>query len=111
MRVFCPSKAKEPYRKVIEELSRRARVEVIFSKRLPDDGVILDRRGEPLTMELLEKLVESGKDLIVGGPDGTNAKGRRISLGDYTLNHQIAIIVLLDLLFRVRFPRHPYNRH
>ena len=113
MRLFCPSKAKEPYRKVIEELSQRARVETRFVKKLPGlkDPVVLDECGEPLTQKLLNELIESRKDFVVGGPDGIKVPGRQVSLGPYTLNHQIAIIVLLDLIFRAKFPKHPYNKH
>jgi 23S rRNA pseudoU1915 N3-methylase RlmH len=113
MRIFCPSRAKEPYRKAIGELSRRAKVDVVFARKLPEleDPVVFDEKGEPLTMELLKGFVESRRDFVVGGPDGTDLPGHRVSLGPYTMNHQIALIVLLDLLFRVRFPRHPYNKH
>ncbi|TRO61978.1 hypothetical protein E2P64_00390 [Candidatus Bathyarchaeota archaeon] len=111
MRLFCPSKAKEPYREIIRELSRRTRVDVIFTKKIPDDAVVLDQLGEPLTQELLDELVKVDTDFVVGGPDGIDHPGRKVSLGRYTLNHQLAIIVLLDLLFRTRFPKHPYNKH
>ena len=113
MRVFCPSKAKEPYRKVISELAQRAKVEMMFVRKLPklDKPVVLDERGSPLTGKMLEEFVESRRDFVVGGPDGIDLPGHKVSLGPYTLNHQIALIVLLDLIFRVRFPRHPYNKH
>jgi len=115
MKILCPSKPKSPYREVIEELSKRAGVDVIFTKKLPEVKgvkVLLDRRGEPVNMEKLGRIVEKNPTFIVGGPEGIEIEADHVlSLGDYTLNHQIAIIVLLDLLFRVKNPRHPYTKH
>lgn len=116
VRIICPSKAKEPYATVITELSTRSNTEVVFTKDLTFSGasIILDEMGVPLSSQELENLLSQNVDFVVGGPDGfgkTKLSGKKYSLGQYTLNHQIAIIVLLDLIFRVRFPNHPYNSH
>lgn len=113
MRVFCPSKAKEPYRDAIRELSTRARVDVVFTRKMPklSNSIVLDERGEQVTLEMIKKFLAADVNFVVGGPDGIDYPGRQVSLGRYTLNHQIAIIVLLDLIFRVKFPKHPYNKH
>lgn len=112
MKIFCPSKIKVPYKAVIDELALRARVDVEFVKKVPGNKfVILDEAGEPATIEKISELVVTNVDILIGGPDGTDIEGPKISLGNYTLNHQIAIIVLLDLLFRVKYPNHPYNKH
>ena len=111
MKIFCLSRAKEPYRAVIRELSLRAGVDVEFVKRVKGGCVVLDESGTPATLEKIRELVDAGVNFAVGGPDGTELGGEKLSLGRYTLNHQIAIIVLLDLLFRARFPDHPYNKH
>ena len=97
---------------MILELSKRAREEVVFSKKIEETGVfVLDEEGEPLTVNLLRELLPKKPVFVVGGPDGTKIDGKKLSLGPYTLNHQIAIIVLLELIFRARNPNHPYNKH
>ena len=111
MRILCPSKAKSPYTEVISELSKRARVEVEFVKKVEvRNPVILDETGESLTVEKLASFPENTV-FVIGGPDGIELEGPKYSLGPYTLNHQIAIIVLLELLFRAKNPSHPYNKH
>ncbi|MBR9689662.1 MAG: 23S rRNA (pseudouridine(1915)-N(3))-methyltransferase RlmH [Candidatus Altiarchaeota archaeon] len=110
--IICPSKPKEPYKAVILELSNRAREEVVFTKRFDEKNVlVLSEEGEPLTVDLLRALISKNPVFVVGGPDGTEVTGRKLSLGPYTLNHQIAIIVLLELMFRAKNPNHPYNKH
>jgi len=112
MKIICPSKVKEPYKSVISELALRARVEVEFVKQVRGNGfVTLDEDSEPVTPEKIKELVRDNVDFLVGGPNGIDTDGPKISLGRYTLNHQIAIIVLLDLLFRAKYPNHPYNKH
>ena len=112
MKIICPSKAKEPYASVINELAKRARVDVEFVKSEPASvDFVLDQHGEEVTVDLLRSLIKPNSTFLIGGPDGTNAKGRKLSLGSFTLNHQIAIIVLLELLFRAKNPTHPYNKH
>jgi len=112
MKIICQSKAKEPYASVISELSKRARVPIEFVKSEPESAdFVLDQFGEEITVELLHSLIKPNSVFLVGGPDGTNTKGRKLSLGSFTLNHQIAIIVLLELLFRAKNPNHPYNKH
>jgi 23S rRNA pseudoU1915 N3-methylase RlmH len=112
VKIICPSKPKEPYRELLRELSLRAGVPIKWVKEVPKgDHVVLDEDGEPLTPEVARQLVRDDADIVVGGPDGTDAQGRRLSLGPYTLNHFLAIAVLLDLLFRAKNPTHPYNKH
>lgn len=115
-RIVCPSKAKKPYAEVIRELSLRAGVPVDFVKKLEglENPILLDERGEPLTPEKLGELLAAGPVFVVGGPDGfpePAPPGPKYSLCPCTLNHQIAIIVLLDLIFRAKNPNHPYNQH
>jgi len=112
MKILCPSKAKEPYASVISELAKRTRVNVEFVKTVPEgEYIVLDEHGESVNVEMLKKTIRPNSVFVVGGPDGIKISGRKISLGSYTLNHQIAIIVLLELLFRVMNPTHPYNKH
>ncbi len=112
MKILCQSKAKEPYASVINELSKRTRVNVEFVKIIPEgEYIVLDEHGELINLEMLKKIIKPNSVFVVGGPDGTSTKGNKISLGPYTLNHQIAIIVLLELLFRIMNPTHPYNKH
>jgi len=111
MKIVCPSKAKSPYSEVIRELSKRSGVEVSFVKEVSEKNpVVLDEGGEPLTVDKLKSFVPN-TTFVIGGPDGIKISGPKYSLGPYTLNHQIAIIVLLELLFRAKNPNHPYNKH
>ncbi|HDR53705.1 MAG TPA: hypothetical protein ENN60_03505 [archaeon] len=116
--IWCPFRPKEPYTGAIRELAGRASVSLAFTKNPPaGDQVALDPNGEPLTPDKLHSLLSNHGDLtfLVGGPDGFTsgqpACDPAYSLGPFTLNHQVAVLVLLDLLFRTRFPEHPYNRH
>ena len=116
IRIYCPSRPKEPYRAVIDELLKRAGVELISSGKIPKSSfrVLLDPGGEQLSISKLGKILEGKKDVlfIVGGPDGIEVNSDlKLSLGKFVVNHQIALIVLLDILFRLRFPHHPYNKH
>jgi 23S rRNA pseudoU1915 N3-methylase RlmH len=112
VKILCPSKAKEPYKSVIDELAKRARVNVELVRKIPDgEYAVLDEKGEELTVEKLRKILKPNSVFLVGGPDGVNAPGLRYSLGKFTMNHQIAIIVLLELIFRAKNPTHPYNLH
>ncbi|MBR9680554.1 MAG: 23S rRNA (pseudouridine(1915)-N(3))-methyltransferase RlmH [Candidatus Altiarchaeota archaeon] len=111
MKIICPSKTKSPYTSVIDELSKRARVSVEFVKKVEvKNPIVLDEQGETLTIKKLSSFPENTV-FVIGGPDGTSIEGLKYSLGQYTLNHQIAIIVLLELLFRAKNPSHPYNKH
>ena len=113
VRIVCPSKAKEPYAQVINELVLRSGVQMDFTKNVEnlENPIILDERGELLTPKKLTELLSEDVIFVVGGPDGIELSGQKYSLGPYTLNHQIAIIVLLDLIFRIKNPDHPYNKH
>ena len=116
VRIVCPSRPKDPYIDVIGELEIRSGADVDFVDKLHKltNPIILDQKGEHLTQEKLNALLQNDVTFVVGGPDGFPEgfpPGPRFSLGDYTLNHHIAIIVLLDLIFRARNPNHPYNFH
>ena len=67
MRILCPSKLKEPYRAVISELSKRARVDVEFVREVKGGNpVVLDERGEPATPGKIKELVTENVDFVVG---------------------------------------------
>jgi 23S rRNA (pseudouridine1915-N3)-methyltransferase len=98
-------------------LRRHARLELIevredeaVARRLPDrayvsllavDGRRLDSDG---LSRFLEERRQSGRDLcfVVGGAYGLELQraDHRLSLGPMTLPHQLARVVLLELLFR-----------
>ncbi|MGA2927540.1 MAG: 23S rRNA (pseudouridine(1915)-N(3))-methyltransferase RlmH [Solirubrobacteraceae bacterium] len=98
-------------------LARHARLESIelredeqVARRLPARAFVslLDRAGEQLDSiafsRLLERRRQSGLDLcfVVGGPFGLDLKAveHRLSLGELTLPHQLARVVLLEQLYR-----------
>ncbi len=115
--LYCPNKPKAPYKRVIEELARRAKVELRFGKMPKLENwfkVLLDPNGKEIGLETFRELIK-GKEkvvFIVGGPEGIEADADfKLSLGKFVLNHQIAMIVLLEQVFRALNPEHPYNRH
>lgn len=99
-------------------LAGHSRVEVIevredeqVARRLPKRSFVslLDREGEMLDSVAFSRFLEqrrrSGQDLcfVVGGPFGLqrlDEVDHRLSLGQITLPHQLARVVLLEQLYR-----------
>jgi 23S rRNA (pseudouridine1915-N3)-methyltransferase len=98
-------------------LARHVRLELIevredehVARRIPDRAFVslLDSQGERLDSigfsRFLEARRQSGRDLcfVVGGPFGLTLErvDHRVSLGDITLPHQLARVVLLEQLYR-----------
>jgi 23S rRNA (pseudouridine1915-N3)-methyltransferase len=105
----------EHYRRL---LAHHARLELIelrdddqVARRIPERAFVslLDSRGATLSStafaEFIEQRRQSGRDLcfVIGGPRGLQLNGsvdHRLSLGQITLPHQLARVVLLEQLFR-----------
>jgi len=98
-------------------LARYTRLEVIevrdneqISRRLPERAFVslLDRQGERLDSvdfsRFLDTRRQSARDLcfVIGGPFGLDLDDldHRLSLGEITLPHQLARVVLLEQLYR-----------
>jgi 23S rRNA (pseudouridine1915-N3)-methyltransferase len=98
-------------------LARHARLELIevredehVGRRIPDRAFVslLSVGGEAFTSiefsRFLEQRRQSGRDLcfVIGGPFGLQLDDvdHRFSLGDLTLPHQLARVVLLEQLYR-----------
>ena len=98
-------------------LAGKARVEVTevrededVSRRIPDRAylVLLSGDGESFDSvgfsEWLEERRQEGRDLcfVIGGPKGLDLDrcDLKLSLGQMTLPHQLARVVLLEQLFR-----------
>jgi len=114
----------EHYRKLI---GGHARVELIEVRedekvppRIPERGftVLLASDGATYDSEQLavwlEERRQAGRDLsfVVGGPKGLDLQAdMRLSLGQMTLPHQLARVVLLEQLYRAHkiLAREPYH--
>ena len=98
-------------------LARHARLELVevredeqVARRLPERALVslLDRGGAELDSVAFSRFLEerrrSGMDLcfVIGGPYGLELGHveHRLSLGQMTLPHQLARVVLLEQLYR-----------
>jgi 23S rRNA (pseudouridine1915-N3)-methyltransferase len=98
-------------------LARHVRLELIevredehVARRLPERAFVslLHRDGERMDSlhfsQFLERRRQSGRDLsfVIGGPFGLELDqvDHRFSLGEITLPHQLARVVLLEQLYR-----------
>jgi 23S rRNA (pseudouridine1915-N3)-methyltransferase len=98
-------------------IARHVRLELIevrederVARRLPERAFIslLHRDGDRMDSVAFSRFLEerrrSGRDLcfVIGGPFGLELEGveHRLSLGELTLPHQLARVVLLEQLYR-----------
>jgi len=131
--------AKEAIGEYTRRLSRSGRMELDFVKAGPSDAVsrtllkrsegayriVLDERGEmPGTRQLAKRLeaLEMRGDIktvafLIGAADGHSEELRRqadyvLSLSRLTLQHELALVVLLEQLYRIADLRRggPYHR-
>ncbi len=115
------------YQKLLAGHTRLELIEVRedqqVARRLPNRAFVslLDRNGDKLDSlafaAFLEERRRSGRDLcfVIGGPfghdPGLEGIDRRLSLGEITLPHQLARVVLLEQLYRAHkiLAREPYH--
>jgi 23S rRNA (pseudouridine1915-N3)-methyltransferase len=113
------------YKKLIAGHTRLELVEVRENdqvlRRIPERAFVslLDLDGEHLDSvgfsRFLEDRRQSGRDLcfVIGGPFGLDLErvDHRLALGDLTLPHQLARVVLLEQIYRAHkiLAREPYH--
>ncbi len=101
------------YQKLLARHVRLEHIEVRedeqAARRIPERAFVslLDRQGEQFDSiafsQFLEARRQSGLDLcfVIGGPHGIEIEAdQRLSLGELTLAHQLARVVLLEQLYR-----------
>jgi len=108
-----------------EREARLKAEEEVLLKALPERGylILLDERGERLTTKdlasLLDRLLQTEREILflVGGPEGVSEELKRraqkvIRLSDLTLNHELALLLLAEALYRAvsLLKGHPYHR-
>lgn len=86
-------------------------------------SVALDMHGRALSSEQFRERLAQWRargpvTFVIGGPDGLDdaalaACGERLALGPMTLPHELALVVLLEQLFRALAAEtnHPYTKH
>ncbi len=101
-----PSRRSEPDRARREEAER-----ILAAHGQGRRLMLLAPSGEALSSEtlarLMERLMQEGRDvdLVIGGDEGLDpslrrSAERRLSLGPMTLPHQLALVVLVEQLYR-----------
>ncbi|GLV48516.1 ribosomal RNA large subunit methyltransferase H [Thermus sp. LT1-2-5] len=133
LRVVAVGKPRLAYARLgVEEYARRigryAPLEVLFAKEedllAKAEGyrkVVLDERGKLLSTEGFLRLLQGWEGekvaFLVGGSEGHSEAVRKaadflLSLSPLTLQHELALLVLMEQLYRVLTLRagHPYHR-
>ncbi|BDG15484.1 MULTISPECIES: 23S rRNA (pseudouridine(1915)-N(3))-methyltransferase RlmH [Thermus] len=134
LRVVAVGKPRLAYARLgVEEYAKRigryAPLEVLFVKGEEDllakaEGhrkVVLDEKGKLLTTEGFLRLLQGWEGervaFLLGGAEGHSEAVRKagdllLSLSPLTLQHELALLVLMEQLYRVLTLRagHPYHR-
>ncbi len=107
-----------------KEARLRAEEETL-RRHLPREGylILLDERGKGLSTKEFSSLLQEKLSLhrnltfLVGGPEGVSPLLKeeahlRLSLSPLTLNHEIALLILAEALYRgiSLIKGHPYHR-
>jgi len=115
-------KVKGKFKNKLQRLKREGEA-LLKCLKSKDLVVVLDERGRHLSSRDFAKNLETWEALgkrivfVIGGPEGISEEVKRradfiLSLSNLTLNHELAILVLLEAIYRSAsiIRNHPYHR-
>ena len=110
IKIYCMFRLRDPWisrkvREYIERIKRYERVEIIENvKNIPEDAILLDERGVSLTSHEFAEKIRKDLSLVVGPPEGFNDREREkhelLSLSRMTIQHELALLLLVEQVYR-----------
>ena len=105
-------RVEKEFKNVIEGYEKRLKrmAHVKFSRKIPDDAILLDEEGTEMSSEEFYRLIlnhsREGREItfVIGPPEGFSEdlkkKHKKIAVSKFTLRHEIAYLLLLEQIYR-----------